>query len=239
VNQQYDSTASATSIAIFAACPRRYYLSRYLGLEPEPEGPGTGAIQTGLRVHEALAGKPAASPEVQRLADNFRNSEWGRRAARAQRAEHEFDFLVACEDMVLRGQIDLWFEEGGELVVVDYKTDRDESSAATYALQLQIYALGLEPHLGRLPDRAILFYVRPGNAIEVGVDRESLDGARAKVRELREAQEAGAFPVRPGDQCQKCSFWSGLCPEGRGEGVRTGLIFGPPSSSLAPPSGGS
>ncbi|MFM2123865.1 MAG: hypothetical protein RL328_316, partial [Acidobacteriota bacterium] len=94
VNQQYDSTASATSIAIFAACPRRYYLSRYLGLEPGPEGPGTGAIQTGLRVHEALAGQPAASPEVQRLADNFRNSEWGRRAARAQRLEHEFDFLV-------------------------------------------------------------------------------------------------------------------------------------------------
>ena len=30
---------------------------------------------------------------------------------------------MAVEDLVMRGQVDLWFEEGGELAIVDYKTD--------------------------------------------------------------------------------------------------------------------
>ncbi len=239
VTDQYDSTASVTSVALFAACPRRYYLSRYLGLEAEPDGPGTGAIATGLNVHAVLAGQPAASPEVQKLADNFTNSEWGQRAARAQRVQREFDFLFACDDMILRGQIDLWFEEAGELVLVDYKTDRDESSAENYALQLRLYALGLEPYAGRVPDRAILFYVRSGRVIEVSLSGEHLENARGRIGELRAAQERLEFPLRPGDQCQKCSFLSGLCPEGRGGKVTAGLVFGPPSSFLVPASGGS
>ena len=41
---------------------------------------------------------------------------------------------LAIEDLVLRGQIDLWFEEGGELILVDYKTDdvqaRDSAARA-------------------------------------------------------------------------------------------------------------
>jgi CRISPR/Cas system-associated exonuclease Cas4 (RecB family) len=172
---------------------------------------------------------------VQRLADNFTNSEWGQRAARAQRVEREFDFLFSAHDIVLRGQIDLWFEEGGELVIVDYKTDRDESLAGNYALQLRLYALGLEPYAGRLPDRAILFYVRSGRVIEVNLSGEDLEKARGTIGELRAAQEAQEFPLRPGDQCLKCAFWSGLCPEGRGAGVRPGIVFGTPSSSLARP----
>src|SRR5438105_1592514 len=33
ISGQYDSSASVTSIALFADCPRRYYLARYLGFE--------------------------------------------------------------------------------------------------------------------------------------------------------------------------------------------------------------
>ncbi len=46
-------------------------------------------------------------------------------ALRATRLEREFDFLLAVEDVVLRGQIDLWFRGIREnWVLVDYKTDR-------------------------------------------------------------------------------------------------------------------
>ncbi len=140
----------------------------YLGLEPEPVGPGTGAIELGLAVHDALAGLPVDSPEAIELAAKFKASEWGQRAARASRVEREFDFLFEIDDVILRGQIDLWFEESGELVPVDYKTDR-ESSAEAYALQLRLYALALERQVGRLPDRAILFYVRSENAVEISL----------------------------------------------------------------------
>ena len=56
---------------------------------------------------------------------------------------------MAVEDLVIRGQVDLWFEEGGELVVVDYKTDDVTAAEARhrardYALQLRLYALAVE-----------------------------------------------------------------------------------------------
>ena len=82
-------------------------------------------------MHRALAGGSTDLPEAKELIERFAASELGRRAAHATRLEREFDFLLAVEDVVLRGQIDLWFEESGELVLVDYKTDRDESSEAS------------------------------------------------------------------------------------------------------------
>src|SRR5205807_619842 len=129
-----------TALAKFAACPRQYYLGHYLGFERGPAIPAcqadTGdarsgdarssdaeadvdltAGEFGTQVHALLAGTPVpeAGPEAVRLARVFRQSPLGRRAARAIRAEREFDFLMAVEGLVVRGQVDLWFEEGGEL----------------------------------------------------------------------------------------------------------------------------
>ena len=113
---------------------------------------------------------------------------------------------------MLRGQIDLWFEESGELIVVDYKTDRDESSSDRHALQLRLYALALELYAGRVPDRAVLFYVRSNRALDVSVTPEDLDAARSAVRAFRNAQEAGEFPLNPGVQCRRCEFFGTRCP---------------------------
>jgi ATP-dependent exoDNAse (exonuclease V) beta subunit len=209
---QYDSTASVTSVALFDACPRRYYLSRYLGLQPEPAEQGTGATELGLEVHRALAGEDVDSPEAQLLRTRFQSSPLGQRAARAQRIEREFDVMFAIEGVVLRGQIDLWFEEGGELVLVDYKSGRDESRSAEYALQLRLYALALLRYASRLPGRAVLFYLWSENAVDVDLGEENLAEARGKVGELRDAQERMIFPMKPGEQCQRCPFYKGPCP---------------------------
>ncbi len=79
---QYDSTASVTGISIFDACPRRYYLSRYLGLEGETEGQGTGATEFGLEVHRALAGETVDSAAAQAFKARFDRSSLGQRAQR-------------------------------------------------------------------------------------------------------------------------------------------------------------
>jgi len=146
------------------------------------------------------------------LARRFEESELGQRAARAERVEREFDFLLAVEDVVLRGQIDLWFEEGGELTLVDYKTDRDEAGAAEYALQLRLYALALERYAGRLPDRAALCFLRSGKVLGVSLSGADLEDARGVVRALAAAQNTLEFPMKPGEQCRRCSFYEGLCP---------------------------
>jgi len=212
---QYDSSVSVTGVALFAACPRKYYLGRYLGLEAEPQGPGTGAIELGLEVHAALAGQAVDSPEALELKARFEASDLGRRAARAERVEREFDFLLNSEDVILGGQMDLWFEEGGELVLVDYKTDRDESGSEAYALQLRLYALALERYAGRLPDRAVLYYLRSDRAVEIDLAESHLCEAQATVRALRDAQDRLEFPLNEGDHCSRCQFYQELCPAGQ------------------------
>lgn len=213
VTGQFDSSASITSIALFHACPRKFFLSQFgRGEVPESWDRAEGGIATGLAVHRILAGETAASPEEIELAGRFRESLLGQRAARAGRVEREFDFLLTVHDVVLRGQIDLWFEEAGELVVVDYKTDRDERSADQYSIQLRLYALALEKYAGRLPDRAVLFYLRSGREVQVSLDRDALDDARAAVKQFRDAQERAEFPLNAGEQCRKCEFYRNRCP---------------------------
>ena len=194
---------------MFYACPRKYFLSTIA--EGESFG-GEGGIATGLAAHRILAGETIDSPEGAALARVFPESDLGRRVERASRIEREFDFMLYVDDVVLRGQIDLWFEEAGELILVDYKTDRDESTVDQHAVQLRLYALALERYAGKLPDRAVLYYLRSNRAIEVGISEGELAAAKATVAVFREAQESLDFPLHVGEQCKRCEFFGNRCP---------------------------
>jgi ATP-dependent helicase/nuclease subunit A len=207
---QYDSAAAVTAIAAFQACPRKYFLSTIT--TGEIRGGEGGGIATGLAAHRILAGEVIDVPEAEALARVFSESDLGLRAKNASRIEREFDFLLNIDDVVLRGQIDVWFEEAGVLVLVDYKTDRDTFTSDQYALQLRLYALAIERYAGRLPDRAVLYYLRSNRTIEVGISDAELDGAKAAVRAFRDAQESLAFPLRAGEQCARCEFFGNRCP---------------------------
>jgi len=167
---QADSAVAATSIALFAECPRRYYLSRYLSrpsdmgatesfaVEPEDFEAATelAATDLGQRVHEILGGEQTEADESQEVLDlvrRFELSDLGRRVQQAAQAIHEESLLFAVDGRLIRGQIDLWFEDGDGQVLVDYKTDRlekdeIEQAAKTYAIQLQLYVLGVEKWRG-------------------------------------------------------------------------------------------
>ena len=85
---------------------------------------------------------------------------------RAERLERELPFsfpmdamqlygIAAEETVLLQGVLDACFLEGGEWVIVDYKTDRvrpnesAEQAAQRHAGQLRLYALALESLTGR------------------------------------------------------------------------------------------
>jgi CRISPR/Cas system-associated exonuclease Cas4 (RecB family) len=155
------------------------------------------------------------------MVEVFKQSALGRRAARAGRVERESDFLMAVEHIVLRGQIDLWFEEGGETIIVDYKTDAVNANeahqrTADYAMQLRLYAMALERMTGRPPDHAWLYFLRPNTAIEVDLRPSLLDSPEQVVRELEEAQDSLHFPMREGRHCIRCPFFKDLCPSAWG-----------------------
>jgi ATP-dependent helicase/nuclease subunit A len=231
ISEQQDGNATVTALSLFAACPRKYYLSRYLGFEGRPRKSGEAAFsgessdlsagEFGTQVHALLAGTSVAdpAPEALRLAEVFRQSTLGRRAARASRTAREFDFLMAMEDLVIRGQVDLWFEEGGELVVADYKTDDVTAAEAhhrarDYALQLRLYALAVERMAGRAPDRAFLHFLRPNALVEVDLTPSLIESPEQTVRDFQEAQSKLEFPLVEGEHCQRCPFYRDLCPAG-------------------------
>jgi CRISPR/Cas system-associated exonuclease Cas4 (RecB family) len=221
---QYDSTAAVTSIALFADCPRRYYLSRYLGWEAqrgavvtadEPERDNLDATEFGRQVHAILSGAPPsdAHPDAIGLAARFTASELGLESARATYVEREFDFLLAAEDIILRGQIDLWFDD----TIVDYKTDDVTAyeaplRAKSYELQLQLYALAVARLTGTPARRALLYFLRPAVAIPVDLSPPALAAALDAVRAFRRAQESLDFPLREAPRCARCPYFRGLCP---------------------------
>jgi ATP-dependent helicase/nuclease subunit A len=204
VTGQQDSTVAVTSISLFETCPRKYFLSKYIGLEPPP----SDAMSVGSEVHKILAGGTSELDEARELAARYSMP------THATRLEQEFDFMFAVEDVVLQGQIDLWYEQDGELVLVDFKTDRSEDPES-YALQLRFYALALERYLGRLPDRALLFYLRSGREVEISLALHDLQSALMTLSALLNAQKTMIFPLQEGEHCFRCDFYKGLCPAGK------------------------
>ena len=219
---QQDANATVTALTEFSRCPRAYYLGHYLGFDGAREaGPSnrTPAAELGSQVHALLSGVPVpdADPEALRLEGVFRQSPIGRRAAQAPHAEREFDFLVAIEDLVIRGKIDLWFEDAGGIVLVDYKTDdvtrqQARERAGDYALQLRLYAMAVERVAGRPPARACLHFLRPNEIVEVDLAPSLLDSPEQVVRDFQEAQATLRFAMNPGGRCYRCPFFRDLCP---------------------------
>jgi CRISPR/Cas system-associated exonuclease Cas4 (RecB family) len=236
VEGQSESAMNVTSLALFATCPRKYYIGRYIGwngsrfrhFDPEDlpdDAPDTPAAELGSMVHEILAGKTTAQdPEARRLADVFLRSDLGRRAATSPRSAREWDFIVEVHGVLVRGTVDLWFEEDGEIHLVDYKTDDvrlDDTDAEAlaaragdYAPQLALYALAVERAFGRRPVRAWLHFLRPDRVVEIPVDDAALRAAADIVAQLRDAQSALRFDLREGTHCQSCQFYRGPCPAG-------------------------
>ena len=230
-SKSIDTSAAVTSIALYAQCPRKYYLSRYLGFESvrgpvrfaaedEPASPNdeTDASELGRRVHKILAGSLApedAGSEAMRLVRNFQESELGQRTK--ANAVREQSLLFAVDDHLLQGQIDLWFDDGAECVLIDYKTDHVTAEEAAgrardYALQIQLYAQALKQASGKRPDRGVLYFLRPNATVDVDVSPGALDEARQRVRDFFAAQSQQSFPLQVGKHCFRCAHYGNLCP---------------------------
>lgn len=226
IDGQFDSTVNVTSLTVFARCPRRYYLQRYIGwsggrarhFDPEDlpdedtNDTGTPAAELGSEVHEILAGRTGTySEEAHDLAAVFVQSDWGRRAAACNRSAREWDFIIDISGTLVRGSIDLWFEENGLLHIVDYKTDL-EVRPEGYTTQLALYAHALEQAIGVKPETAQLYFLRSNQVIPVPVDARSIAAAINVIASLREAQEQLTFPMNQAEHCRTCPFYRGLCP---------------------------
>lgn len=81
------------------------------------------------------------------------------------------EYENADSDLVVHGIIDLFFKEGDKLIVVDYKTDRVNKSAAEladkYRIQLELYSEALEKNTGKKVEECIIYSIDKGESINV------------------------------------------------------------------------
>jgi len=123
---------------------------------------------------ELLREEEAAVVDRSRI-QRFFNSSLGQRVLKATRVYCEVPFnlvykaasifagLENCkEELLLQGVIDLYFEEGEDLVLVDYKTDRITSANRSelvdkYRVQIVLYKKALEEILGRRVKASYLY----------------------------------------------------------------------------------
>jgi ATP-dependent helicase/nuclease subunit A len=227
VEDQHDTAVNVTSLALFAHCPRKYYIQRYVGwasgrparfdAEAPPRGDddGISASDFGSVVHKILSGEPGEYPaEALALAEVFKRSPLGQRAAAAIHSAREWDFIADLDGTLVRGSVDLWFEEDEEIFLVDYKTDAPPVHPEHYAPQLAIYALAIERAFGVKPAGAYLHFLRPDIVAEVSLDPETIKESRGLIASLREAQNSLEFPLNVGGHCRQCQYFRSLCPAG-------------------------
>ena len=236
IDDRHETAVTVTSLAVFGACPRKYYLQRSLGWntgrfrrfdpddiavdessETKDDETDLSASRVGSAVHEILAGLTPAedSKEARQLADVFQKSKLGRRVAATARVAREWAFVVEIDGTIVRGSIDLWFEDNGELYIVDYKTDAVTAHAQEYAPQLALYAIALERAFGERPKIAFLHFLRSDVVVEIQLDDNVIASARALIGRLRKAQDELHFPLNEGEHCRSCQFYRSLCPAGR------------------------
>ena len=107
--------------------------------------------------------------DVIRLARNALDSDIVRRAVASGRFWREASVAAPVGNGVVEGFVDLLFEEGGELIVVDYKTDslaQDEAEGASqrYRLQGGSYALAVQRATGMTVRGVVFLFLRPRRA---------------------------------------------------------------------------
>jgi putative RecB family exonuclease len=151
---------------------------------------------------------------------------------------------VATPRIVVEGRVDRIDRRRGrdsrdELVIVDYKTGREPTSAhARRSSALALYALAAR-HTVRLPcSRVELHHLPTGEVVAADHDDESLRHHLARAEDAAEEVAAAAeslksgddpdvlFPARPAPRCGACDVRR-HCPEGR-----AAVPESPPWSSL-------
>jgi ATP-dependent exoDNAse (exonuclease V) beta subunit len=94
------------------------------------------------------------------------------RARKSSRVWRELPFWLPESDELVEGIVDLVFEEDGQLVVVDYKTDQVTAAqavdqAAHHAAQLRLYGRGLTLALGVPVRERLVLFTALGEAVAV------------------------------------------------------------------------
>ena len=185
--------------------------------DPQPSRRGRGGAPLGRAVHAVLQtidlvtgdgiedtaraqataeGIPQKQSEVADLAWAAVNSDIVRRAVASGRYWREAHIAAPIGEGVLEGFIDLLFEEDGELVLVDYKTDAIDANTTEYITnsryreQAGSYALITERVTKKRVKDVVFLFLRPKTEVPMQ-DLEALkNNAKSAAEHYLQGQQA-------------------------------------------------
>ena len=146
-------------------------------------------IAVWARAQAIAEGIPDSEGDIAKIARRAIESPLVRRAVSSGCYWREVPVAVPAGGGSLQGFVDLLFEEEGELVVVDYKTDDVREGADTalarYRMQGAAYALALQQATGQRVKEVIFLFPRPEPAMEVQLTNLASLTAEAEALALR------------------------------------------------------
>ena len=152
-------------------------------------------IENTARAQATAEGIPGSRADIAALAWTAVNSDAVRRAVSSGRYWREAHIAAPIGDGVLEGFIDLLFEEDGELVVVDYKTDAIDANAAEYIAnsryreQAGSYALITERVTQKRVKDVVFLFLRPKDEVPMQ-DLEALkENAKSAAEHYLQRQQ--------------------------------------------------
>jgi len=135
-----------------------------------------------LRNLEKLSSDESEAIDVEDVVKLY-SSEIGQRMKKADKLNREFRFSVLLpaerffknggdEEILLQGAVDCWFEEDGEIVIVDYKTDKVTEEnvrerADEYYQQINAYSMALSAITGKKIRNAVLYFLEIGKTVVI------------------------------------------------------------------------
>jgi ATP-dependent exoDNAse (exonuclease V) beta subunit len=143
-------------------------------------------LATGAGLDDAVAAQVRAegvveyAEVVRDLASTALTSDVVRRAGERPHWKETYVGTTLGDGTVLEGFVDLIYrDDGGGLVVVDYKTDAVPTAAinarvATYQPQMAAYVHALEAGAAERVARAVLIFLTPAGYVERTLDRDLL-----------------------------------------------------------------
>ena len=148
----------------------------------EPDEQSVRAQIEAMRAQRKLTEEQAKAADVHAIV-RFLRSDLAVRIRKSEQVEREYRFsllrpvrdfssLDADDSVLLQGVVDCFFEEDGELVVVDFKTDHVsraqlDERAEHYRPQLEAYSMALTRVMGKKVKEKVLYFFSAGEEVRL------------------------------------------------------------------------
>ncbi|NNJ47421.1 MAG: ATP-dependent helicase [Acidimicrobiia bacterium] len=214
------STTSVSGLVTYATCPKRFYwsevdrlprrpapwLKRGVELHRKIELHNRGVVPLDLAEDDSYDFVP---DEAEPRADAYVTFQESR-FAEVKPRWIEAPFLLASDDLRIRGRIDAVYDTAGTWEVVDFKSGRHRPDPAR-AVQLQAYAVAVDEGAlsGERPDAFSVTFAYFGDGLEEvteTVDDAWLDTARDRITGILSGINDEQFEPSPSAACHHCDF---------------------------------